>query len=167
MGGLDSRNRQVSLATCVLNARNNSVTCTEKGGMQGLAAIVAVFVGIINHHRHQNHAYCYYIFRITVRWTGIWQKSAVNHCLPKPRESILKVYTPRFQFSKAHTCVLLGQTPKAISSLQTQQGAWQKFAVGWESPKAPKLVQHLPPYPVSGILGICLHFQAPKHTQSK
>ena len=40
------------------------------GRMQGLAAIVAVFIGTIN-HRHQNHAYCSYTFRIMVRRTGV------------------------------------------------------------------------------------------------
>lgn len=65
--------------------------------VQGLAAIVAAFIGIINHHHHhhQNHAYCYYTFRIIVRRTVIWQKSVINHCLLKLRESISKAYTPR------------------------------------------------------------------------
>lgn len=136
-----------------------------RGGMQGLAAIVAVFIGIINYHQHQNHAYCYYTFRIIVRRTVTWQKSVINHCLLKLRESISKAYTLR-QKHVCMVCMLTGQTPKAISSLKIQQGAWQKFAVGWEGPKASKPVQRLTPCAASGILGIYLHFQTPKYTQS-
>lgn len=59
-------------------------------------------------------------------------------------------------------CMLLGQTAKATSPLKTQQGACQKFALGWEGPKPSKPVWHLTPHAVTGILSIYLHFQAPK-----
>lgn len=78
--------------------------------MQGLAEIAAVFVGIINHH--QNHAYSYLTFGITVGRTGIWHKSVVNCCPIQLRERISKAsFTSRpLNTLKASNLWLMGRT---------------------------------------------------------